>query len=68
LAGTAVFLGCGDPDPHIPRQRVDETEALLIAMEARVARRIYPGLGHSVNEDEIEFVRRMMAGILEFSE
>lgn len=68
LAGRPVFLGCGDPDPHIPRRRVDETEALLIAMEARVTKRIYPGLGHNVNEDEIEFVRRMMAGILEFSE
>ncbi len=68
LAGGSVFLGCGDPDPHIPRHRVDETEALLVAMEARVTKRIYPGLGHSVNEDEIEFVRRMMAGILEFSE
>jgi phospholipase/carboxylesterase len=68
LAGTPVFLGCDEDDPHIPQQRVDESEALLIAMEARVTKRIYRGLGHSVNRDEIEFVRRMMAGILEFSE
>ena len=66
--GTPVFLGCGDADPVLPRERVDETEALLVAMDARVGKRVYPGLGHDVNEDEIEFVRRMMAGLLEFSE
>jgi predicted esterase len=68
LDGTPAFLGCGDPDPHVPLQRVDETEALLIAMGANVTKRIYPGLGHTINQDEIEFVRRMMAGVQEYSE
>ncbi|MBO0686375.1 MAG: dienelactone hydrolase family protein [Candidatus Dormibacteraeota bacterium] len=64
---TPVFLGCGDPDPHIPVFRVEETEAVLTGMGASVTKRIYPGLGHTVNQDEIEFVRRMMAGVLDFS-
>jgi predicted esterase len=68
LDGTPAFLGCGDPDPHVPLQRVDETEALLISMGANVTKRIYPGLGHTINQDEIEFVRRMMAGVREYSE
>jgi predicted esterase len=67
LEGTLAFLGCGDPDPHVPRSRVDETEAVLAGMGATVTKRIYPGLGHTVNQDEVEFVRRMMAGLLEFS-
>jgi predicted esterase len=63
LAGTPVFLGCSDRDPHIPRERVDETAEVMREMGAEVTERIYPGLGHTVNEDELEFVRRMMAGL-----
>jgi len=68
LDETVVFLGSGDPDPHVPRERLDETEAVLAGMGATVTKRIYPGLGHTINQDEIEFVRRMMAGLLEFSQ
>jgi predicted esterase len=67
LDETVVFLGCGDPDPHVPRSRVDETEAILAGMGATVTKRIYPGLAHTINQDEIEFVRGMVAGLLEFS-
>jgi predicted esterase len=63
LAGTPVFLGCSDRDPHIPRERVDETAEVLREMGAEVMERIYPGLGHTVNEDELEFVRGMMANL-----
>ena len=63
LAGTPVFLGCSDRDPHIPRERVDETAEVLRRMGAEVTERIYPALGHTVNEDELEQVRRMMEGL-----
>jgi phospholipase/carboxylesterase len=63
LAGTPVFLGCSDRDPHIPRERVDETAEVLRRMEAEVTERIYQALGHTVNEDELEAVRRMIEGL-----
>jgi len=63
FAGTPVFLGCSDRDPHIPRERVDETAEVLRQMGAEVTERIYPALGHTVNEDELEHVRRMVAGL-----
>jgi len=63
LAGTPVFLGCSDRDPHIPRQRVDETAEVLRSLGAEVTERIYPGMGHTVNEDEIEFVQGLLAGL-----
>lgn len=63
LAGTPAFLGCSDRDPHIPRERVDETAEVLRRMGAEVTERIYPALGHTVNEDELEQVRRMMEGL-----
>jgi predicted esterase len=53
LNGTPAFLGCSDVDPHIPLQRVQETTALLEKMGAVVTEKIYPGMGHTINEDEI---------------
>jgi len=63
FAGTPVFLGCSDRDPHIPRERVDETAEVLRGMSAEVTERIYPAMGHTVNEDELEFVRGLLAGL-----
>jgi predicted esterase len=60
LAGTPVFLGCSDRDPHIPRERVDESARVLAGLGGEVTERIYPALGHTVNEDEIEFVRGLL--------
>lgn len=60
LKGTPVFLGCSDADPHIPLKRVQETRALLQAMGAQVVEMIYPGMGHTINEDEITRAREML--------
>jgi predicted esterase len=60
LGGTPVFLGTSDPDPHVPVARVEETARVLERMGARVTTRVYPGRGHTVNEDELEHVRLMM--------
>lgn len=64
LAGTPVFLGCSDPDPHIPRERVEETAAVLKKMGGEVTLRLYPRMGHTINSDEIEFARGMMRAVL----
>jgi predicted esterase len=61
--GTPVFLGCSDVDSHIPKARVDESAAVFSGMGATVTERIYPGMGHQVNEDELEFVREMMEAV-----
>jgi predicted esterase len=61
FAGTPVFLGCSDRDPHIPRERVDESAAVLERLGAAVTERIYPAMGHTVNEDEIEAARGILA-------
>ncbi|MBI4419441.1 MAG: dienelactone hydrolase family protein [Gemmatimonadetes bacterium] len=58
--GMPVFLGCSDRDAHVPRERVDETAAQFERMGAAVNERIYPGMGHLVNEDEIAFTRDLM--------
>jgi|HubBroStandDraft_3_1064219.scaffolds.fasta_scaffold26389_2 phospholipase/carboxylesterase len=64
LDETPVFLGCSDRDPHIPAERVEESARLLAQMGGRVTRRFYPGLGHTVNADEIAFVRQLLASLV----
>lgn len=64
FAGTPVFFGCSDVDAHIPRQRVDESAEVFTRRGAEVTTRIYPGMGHLVNDDEIAFARDVMDRIL----
>jgi phospholipase/carboxylesterase len=63
LASTPVFLGCSDIDSHIPLARVHESRDVLTRMGAAVTERIYPGMGHTVNSEEIEHVSRLLAGV-----
>lgn len=65
--GTPVFLGCSDVDSHVPKTRVDESAALFTRMGAVVTERIYPGMGHLVNDDEIAFARSLMQTVLPFT-
>jgi phospholipase/carboxylesterase len=61
LDGTPVFLGCSDVDPHIPAARVQHSAEVLRRLGGDVTARLYPTMGHTVNEDEIEAVRQIMA-------
>lgn len=60
LSGTPVFLGCSDGDPHIPQYRFERTAQLLQAQGAQVTARLYPGLGHAVNQDELDALRALV--------
>jgi len=62
--GTPVFLGSGDVDPHVPKRRVTETEGVFQKMGAEVTRRIYQGMGHTTNEDEVAAVRAILDGLV----
>jgi predicted esterase len=57
---TPVFLGCSDVDFHIPKERVLESGEVFKRLGADVTTRLYPGMGHTVNDDEIAFVQGMM--------
>ena len=58
--GTPVFLGCSDQDSHVPEPRVNESASVFARMGADVTKRIYPGMGHVVNDDEIAFARTVL--------
>jgi len=53
LSGTECFLGAGDPDAHVPWKRVEESASVLSDLGAAVTLKRYPGLPHTINEDEI---------------
>jgi predicted esterase len=63
LDGTPVFLGCSDVDPHIPVERVRESAEVFIRLGASVDARIYPGMPHTVNEDELEAVTALINAV-----
>jgi phospholipase/carboxylesterase len=58
--GTPIFLGCSDVDFHIPLDRVHETTRVLRQLGGSVTERIYPGMDHTVNQDEIGFVNDLL--------
>lgn len=60
LAGTPVFLGCSDVDSHIPKERVLESEEVLRRMGGEVTAKLYPGMGHTVNQDEIAHAQAIL--------
>jgi phospholipase/carboxylesterase len=57
---TKVFIGNSDIDPHIPLIRCEESANLLKLMGADVTLKIYPGMQHTIIQDEIETVRKLM--------
>jgi predicted esterase len=64
LAGTPIFLGCSDVDFHIPKERVQHSTEVFRRMGGVVTERLYPQIGHTVNEDELAFVRDLMSSLL----
>lgn len=60
LDGTPVFLGCSDADFHVPQERVELSAQVMERLGGSVTMRIYPGMGHTVIDDEIDHVRAIM--------
>ena len=64
LADTPVFLGSSDPDPHVPFERVQETQTVLSHMGAAVELRRYPGMPHTINDDELDACRELLQRVV----
>jgi phospholipase/carboxylesterase len=64
LDGTPAFLGCSDVDPHIPEERVHTTATVFEQLHGDVETRIYEGMGHGVNQDELDYVSGMVESLV----
>lgn len=58
--GTPVFIGTGDPDPHVPVERVYASTNILKGMNALVTERVYANMGHTITLDEIELANKLV--------
>ncbi len=65
LDGMPVFIGCSDVDPWIPNTALYETAAAFESMDAKVDFRVYPGMAHTINGEEIDVVRSMLKDVIE---
>ena len=63
LAGTPVFLGCSDVDFHIPKERVEQSAEVLTRLGGAVTLRLYRGMGHTVNADELAAARALLTAV-----
>jgi phospholipase/carboxylesterase len=60
FGGTPVFIGTSDPDSHVPVERVRASTALLTQLGAHVTERVYPNLGHTISQEEIELANALI--------
>jgi predicted esterase len=60
LLETPVFIGCDEEDFHIDLTRVQQSSRVLSSLGAKVDTRIYKGLGHTINNDEIKAAQAML--------
>lgn len=65
LEGTPYFVGCSDIDPHIPVERVHDSADVLENLGAEVTKKTYPGMGHTVNEDEVGHINKIIQKVLD---
>jgi phospholipase/carboxylesterase len=60
--GMPVFIGTSDPDVHVPVVRVLASASILKSMNASVTEKVYPGMGHTINNNEIELANQLIFG------
>jgi len=60
FAGTPIFIGTSDPDPHIPVERVHASAEILNSMHAQVTKKIYKNMGHTISQEEINEVKALI--------
>ncbi|MCB0167851.1 MAG: dienelactone hydrolase family protein [Anaerolineae bacterium] len=64
LDGMPIFVGCSDTDFHIPVERVHETTTTFESLGATVTERIYPNMGHTIIQDEIDQAREIVETVV----
>ena len=59
--GMPVFIGGSDIDPWVAHDLIKTTASVFEKMGATVDFQIYPGMAHTVNQDELDRVRKMLS-------
>ena len=57
---TPIFFGTGNPDFHVPVERVYTSANIARKMNADVTEKVYENRGHTISEDEINIVNSLV--------
>ncbi|MFD0764674.1 alpha/beta hydrolase [Mucilaginibacter lutimaris] len=60
FASTPVLITTGDPDPHVPLNRVKESVNVLKGMNANVTLKVYKGRQHTISYNEIALANQLV--------
>lgn len=60
FAGTPVLITTGDPDPHVPVSRIEETVEVMDKLGAIVTKKIYPGRSHTILQEELDLASQLI--------
>ncbi len=60
FGNTPVLITTGNPDPHVPLHRVEESVELLEQLGAQVTLKVYPGRPHTITMPEIELANELL--------
>ncbi|CAM3825926.1 alpha/beta hydrolase [Mucilaginibacter galii] len=58
--GTPILITTGNPDPHVPLSRVEESVTILQQHKASVTLKVYPGRPHTITQDEIDLANTLI--------
>lgn len=64
LRDLPIYLSAGDPDPHVPWRRMEETRDGFEGMGARVTLRRWPNRPHTILQQEIDESRELIRQVL----
>jgi phospholipase/carboxylesterase len=57
---TPVLITTGDPDPHVPVNRVNDSAEMLKELNADVSLKIYKGRQHTISHEEIVLANEIL--------
>jgi predicted esterase len=60
LQGMPAFFGSGEPDPHVPWLRVEQSAQIVSNMGGIVTLRRYPGRPHTITADELAVAAKLI--------
>jgi phospholipase/carboxylesterase len=64
LEGTPVFFGCGTDDPYVTADRIRESATVFERLGGDVISRLYEGLDHAINDDEIRVINTFLESLV----
>lgn len=57
---TPIFIGTGNPDPHVPVERVDQSAEVLEKLKASVTVKVFNNRPHTISMEEIEIANKFI--------